>query len=52
MNYYVKLEEGAPPEEYYKDCKKTDARESLENYIMEHRKKHVPYHHEKDPYYY
>ncbi len=52
MNYYVKLEEGKHPKEYYKDYRKNDSRASLENYIEEHRKKHVPYHQEKDPWYY
>jgi hypothetical protein len=52
VNYYVKLEEGQPPAEYYKDYSKINSRESLEQFIKEHRAKHMPYHQEKDPFFY
>ncbi len=51
VNYYVRLEEGDPPAEYYKDLTKINPKESLEKYLADHRKKHVPYHQEQDPSY-
>jgi len=51
-NYYVKLDEGKPPLQYKPDYSKIDARESLEKFVQEHRAKHMPYHREKDPFFY
>ena len=54
VNYYVRLEEGAPPPVYREEdtLNEIDPRRSLEEYIRGHRAKHVPYHTEKDPNYY
>jgi len=48
----VKLEEGKPPLQYKPDYSKIDARKSLEKFVQEHRAKHMPYHREKDPFFF
>ena len=40
-NYYVKLEEGKPPKDYYEYKKKRSPHEMLQDYITEHRNKRI-----------
>ncbi len=47
-NYFVKLEEGKPPQDYLVWAKNKNPEEWLEWYVNEQRKKHMPAHIEKD----
>ena len=41
MHYFVRLEEGPPPANYY-DTEKFNPKEMLERWIAEHRQKTIP----------
>lgn len=44
-NYFIRLEEGDPPKDYYEYRRKKHPQEMLENYVLEHRRKTIPFDH-------